>query len=111
MTLAYTEWDNRTDTIVAGIKQRILASSDWAHLQLTTGTQATTLTATASAGATQVQTNTTIPSGSYIVIGNGSANPEVRLTTGVSGSAGAFIVTFNAAEPLVGSYSSGAAVG
>lgn len=93
----------------AAVKQAILKQSDWAHLQLSTGTQNTTLTAGASIGATQVQTNTTIPSGSYITIGNGAATPEVRLTTGVSGSAGAFIVTF--ADALVAAYSNGAAVG
>lgn len=110
MTMTYAEWDQRTDTIVAGLKQRILASTDWAHLQLSTGTQNTTLSSGASAGATSISTAATIPSGSYIVIGNGAANPEVRLTTAVSG-AGPFTVSWNAAEPLANSYSSSAAVG
>lgn len=92
----------------AAIKQAILACSDWTHLQLTTGTAATTLASAASAAAVSISTVATIPSGSYVVIGNGAANPEVRLTTGVSGS-GPFTVTF--AKPLVASYSSGAAVG
>jgi hypothetical protein len=110
MTMAYTEWDHRSDTIVAGVKQRILASSDWAHLQLTTGTAATTLASGASIGATSISTAASIPSGSYIVIGNGAANPEVRLSTGVTGS-GPYTVSWTSAEPLTKTYSSGAAVG
>lgn len=109
MAVAFNIFDTTAALVVEQVKQKILASSDWAHLQLSTGTQNTTLTAGASAGATQVQVNTTIPSGSYIVIGNGAANPEVRLTTGVSGGAGAFIVTF--ATPLVATYANAAAVG
>ena len=105
----YTTVDAQARVAQAAIKQAILKSSDWAHLQLSTGTQNTTLTAGASAGATSVQVNTTIPSGSLIVIGNGAANPECRITTGVSGTSGAFVVTF--ADPLVNSYSNGAAVG
>lgn len=104
----YTTVDGNPLKLAATIKQAVLAQSDWAHLQLTTGTQATTLSSGASAGATSISTAATIPSGSYVVIGNGAANPEVRLTTGVSGS-GPYTVTF--ADALVGTYSSGAAVG
>lgn len=95
-------------TLVADLKEMILKSSDWAHLQLSTGTQNTTLASGASPGATSISTNATIPSGSTIIIGNGSANPEVRVTTGVSG-AGPYTVTF--AKPLVGTYATSAAVG
>lgn len=108
MATAYAEFDCRADNVLPSIMQRVLASADWAHLQLTTGTAATTLSSAATAGATSVSVAATIPSGSYIVIGDGAANPEVRVTTGVSG-AGPFTVTF--ADALVNSYLSAAAVG
>lgn len=108
MATAYSTYDTTAGLVVEQLKQKILASSDWAHLQLSTGTQNTTLAASASPGAVSISTTATIPSGSYVVIGNGAANPEVRLTTGVSGS-GPYTVTF--ATALVGTYSNGAAVG
>lgn len=95
-------------TLQADLKEMILKSSDWAHLQLTTGTQNTTLASGASPGAVSISTNATIPSGSCIIIGNGAANPECRVTTGVSG-AGPYTVTF--AKALVGTYATSAAIG
>jgi hypothetical protein len=109
MALAFTE--NVTTVyseMVAAIMQQVLRSSDWAHLQITGGTAATTLNSGASAGATSVSTVASVPSGSYIVIGKGSANPEVRRTTGVSG-AGPYTLTFT--KPLDATYSGGANVG
>jgi hypothetical protein len=108
MGLSYKEVQTTGTECVAAIKQAILSSSDWSHLQLTTGTQATTLASSASVGATSISTVATIPTGSYVVIGNGLANPEVRITTGVSGS-GPYTVTF--AKALESAWSSGDAVG
>lgn len=109
MALAFTENVTTVYTeLVAAIMQQVLRSSDWAHLQITGGTAATTLDSTASAGATSVSTVASVPSGSYIVIGKGAANPEVRRTTGVSG-AGPYTLTFT--KPLDATYSGGANVG
>ena len=109
MGIAYTEVNSGTQaTLQARIKECILKSSDWAHLQLSTGTQNTTLSAQANAGAVSISTAATIPSGSLVVIGNGAANPECRITTGVSGS-GPYTVTF--ADALVATYSNASAVG
>src|SRR5438067_753046 len=113
MATAYAEFDSLPGVVLASIKQRILNSSDWAHLQLTTGTQNTTLSSGASAGATSISSAITIPSGSCITLWrsaslNGSATLESRVTTGVSG-AGPFTVTF--ADALVNTYNSGDAVG
>lgn len=117
MGIAFVEELATTAGKFAGVvKEKILASSDWAHLQLATGTQNTTLAATAEAEATEISTNATIPSGSVITIWrdgalNGAAAPESRVTTGVSG-AGPYTVTFT--DPLVaagGTYQIGDAVG
>lgn len=104
----YTLVDSTIALCVPDIKQAILKSSDWAHLQLSTGTQATTLASAAAAAAVSISVAATIPVGSVIVIGNGAANPEVRITTTISG-AGPFTAGFTLA--LVNAYASGAAVG
>ncbi len=113
MATAFNTFDSTPTVIVAAIKQKILASSDWTHLQLSTGTQNTTLSAGASPGAVSISSAITIPSGSCITLWrsaslNGSATLESRITTGVSG-AGPFTVTF--ADALVNTYNSGDAVG
>jgi hypothetical protein len=108
MALAYNEFSGLQSEMGALIKQYVLRSSDWAHLQLTTGTQATTLASQANAGATSISTVATIPANQFVVIGNGSANPEVRRVTSVSG-AGPYTVSF--ATALASTYTGGAAVG
>ena len=108
MALAYNEFSGLQSEMGALIKQYVLRSSDWAHLQLTTGTQATTLSAQANAGATSISTAATIPANQFIVIGNGAANPEVRRVTSVSG-AGPYTVNF--ATALTATYTNGTAVG
>lgn len=114
MGTAYTEEVTTTVASATGyLKELILKSSDWAHLQLSTGTANTTLTADAAPGATSISTTATIPSGTIITLWastsmNGAPTPECRTTTGVSGT-GPYTVTFT--RPLVGSYSTTHAVG
>lgn len=113
MGTTFSSFDTTPTVIVATIKQKILASTDWTHLQLSSGTQNTTLSSGASIGATSISTAITIPSGSCVTMWrsaslNGSATLESRITTGVSGS-GPYTVTF--ADALVNAYNSADAVG
>lgn len=108
MATAFSVIDTTIVTCLGEIMEAILKSSDWAHLQLSSGTQNTTLSAGASATDTSVSTAATIPSGSLIVIDKGGTHQECRVTTGVSGG-GPYTVTFT--KPLAYAHSNGVAVG